>query len=186
MLKLKFRYLGHLLQRSDSLEKTLMLRKIEGKRRKERQRMRWLAGITVSIDMSMSKLQVFLMDRKAWHAACIHGVAKSWTWLSDWAEISSHRRFLDFILIGAKTIFSCYSMMGYLRIISYSGCANVFLTSSGKHAKSFHWAQFVMQRLIPNVKGELLQHVLSNVVPFQSEDLTHLQTRLKLAFQRSF
>ena len=93
---------------------------------------------------------------------------------------------VDFILIGAKTIFSCYSMMGYLRIISYSGCANVFLTSSGKHAKSFHWAQFVMQRLIPNVKGELLQHVLSNVVPFQSEDLTHLQTRLKLAFQRSF
>ena len=82
MLKLKLQYFGHLKQRADALEKTLMLGKIEDRRRRERQRMRWLDGITDLINMSMSKLRELVMDREAWHAV-VHGISKSWTRLSD-------------------------------------------------------------------------------------------------------
>ena len=120
LLKLKLQYFGHVMQRTDSLEKTLMLGKIEGEKRRGRQRTRWLDGITDSMDMNLSKLRELVMDREA-RCALVHGVAKSWTQLSDCTELSSYNVYLPLVAQMVKNLPASAGATGDAGLIPGSG-----------------------------------------------------------------
>ena len=151
MLKLKIQCFGPLIWRTDSLEKTLMLGKIEGRKRRGQQRMRWLDGITESMDMSLSSLWEFVMDREAWRAA-VHGVAKSRTWLSNWTDLDSYSE----VLLSPEISISLTSLVPWL--------------------SPFFWFCLLSESLLYNLK-EINKHTTGTFIHFISRRCVYMHAK---------